>query len=131
MDPAGSEPLRSEGAHFVIRAMEAALAKHGQPVSFRQAMACELNPEKRAWIASVLGQRLGLGPRPEFPDAVCIFENIEQMRDSTAQCATHGCACPVPHVDLLIVGTSCKDMSRATPGYAAQPVLAQAGATCP
>ena len=32
-----------------------------------------------------------------------------------ADCAAHGQKCPLPQVDLLVLGTSCKDMSRANP----------------
>ena len=39
----------------------------------------------------------------------------EDLGQETAECWVHGRFCLVPSVDLLIVGTSCKDMSRANP----------------
>lgn len=60
--------------------------------------------EKREWEAELVGED------------VCIFEDIQQMGQDTAKCWQHGKRCPVQGVDLLIVGTSCKDISRASTG---------------
>ena len=47
------------------------------------------------------------------PVACCIFRNILDMGSAEAECAVHKKKCPIPTVDILVVGTSCKDMSRA------------------
>ena len=44
---------------------------------------------------------------------VCIFSNIQEMASREAPCWHHRKKCIVKGVDLLIVGTSCKDLSRA------------------
>ena len=44
---------------------------------------------------------------------VCIFSNLQDMASHEAPCWQHKKKCPVRGVDLLIVGTSCKDLSRA------------------
>ncbi|CAE6953498.1 SSRP1 [Symbiodinium sp. CCMP2592] len=46
-------------------------------------------------------------------EPVCIFRNILDMGSAEAECAVHKKKCPIPTVDILVVGTSCKDMSRA------------------
>ncbi|CAE7359426.1 unnamed protein product [Symbiodinium necroappetens] len=43
---------------------------------------------------------------------VCIFRNILDMASAEAECVVHKKKCPIPTVDILVVGTSCKDMSR-------------------
>ena len=45
----------------------------------------------------------------------CLFVDICELGGDVADCAAHGQKCPVPQVDLLVLGTSCKDMSRANP----------------
>ena len=56
---------------------------------------------------------------------VCVFRDILQMGDQTAECAVHNRRCAIPAVDLLILGTSCKDMSRANPAPPKGHVLRQ------
>ena len=46
----------------------------------------------------------------------CLFEKAEHLADGTATCMVHGGKCPVPSVDMLIAGTSCKDFSKASMG---------------
>jgi len=41
--------------------------------------------------------------------------DICELGGDVADCAAHGQKCPLPQVDLLVLGTSCKDMSRANP----------------
>jgi len=83
------------------------------------------------------------GPQDEDEeDDPCIFMDICQLGGDHASCAVHGKQrattkasgrdstkvsdrargdqlavgnCPIPQVDILILGTSCKDMSRANP----------------
>ena len=43
----------------------------------------------------------------------CIFEDITDMGGRAAQCWQHDRKCAIKSVDLLVVGASCKDMSRA------------------
>ena len=45
----------------------------------------------------------------------CLFVDICELGGDVADCAAHGQKCPLPQVDLLVLGTSCKDMSRANP----------------
>ncbi len=51
----------------------------------------------------------GLGP--SF-DRGCIFEDITELWEGEAKCSVHEQKCEVPAVDLLVIGTSCKDLSR-------------------
>ena len=42
----------------------------------------------------------------------CIFEDITQLEEGEAKCCVHNQLCPVKSVDLLCIGTSCKDLSK-------------------
>ncbi len=41
----------------------------------------------------------------------------EDVNKKEAKCAKHGKPCKVPHADIIIAGTSCKDVSRASSSY--------------
>ena len=45
-------------------------------------------------------------------DQVCIFKDMCDLGLEMAQCHTHQRLCPVPGCDVLVVGTSCKDLSK-------------------
>ena len=45
----------------------------------------------------------------------CIFLNIADIGATSAVCAAHGRACPVPACNIFVCCTSCKDFSRLTP----------------
>ena len=107
----GSLCSGSEGAHFVIKASEEAQnAKRtalGQPlVIWKQRFACESCDSKRKWIHRVVNEG-----RAES-QWICIFKDIGQMQRPEAECVVHGRHCPVPDVDVLVVSTSCKDLSK-------------------
>ena len=105
----------SEGAHFVMKAANEEYLAQGIDADFVQTFACEIKSDKREWIKGVVGED------------VCCFENAEDMGDDTAQCSTHKRKCKVRRNDLLILGTSCKDMSKQSQysGNRSGPVLAQ------
>ena len=67
-------------------------------------------------------------PEYTLPDDLpCIFNDIQDLHKGQAACWEHNGFCNVPAVDLFIVGTSCKDMSRANPNpVRGELVLAQA-----
>ena len=48
-------------------------------------------------------------------EPACLFRDIQDMGKPVADCVVHNQPCPVPTVDLLVIGTSCKDMSKANP----------------
>ena len=56
---------------------------------------------------------------------VCVFRDIQDMGKSSADCIAHNQRCAVPAVDVLVIGTSCKDMSRANPSAPKGLVLKQ------
>ncbi len=123
-----------EGAHFVMDAVSKAYAKRGCRLEFTQFFACEINEEKREWIHHVVngwrrpcgerypqacGKLPGQQPFGDAPPGICIFSDICEMHKEQSLCFTHGQECQVPYVDVLLVGVSCKDMSRASPNFAA------------
>ena len=60
------------------------------------------------------------GQATDVADLPCLFTDILDMGDNMAACSCHSTAtraskCFIPTVDLLLVGTSCKDMSKANP----------------
>ena len=108
----GSLCSGSEGAHYVMEAAETAMqewntASGQEPLQLEQLFACESVAIKRKWIHHVVNvPRLAKGQQ-----AVCIFIDILHMGQATAYCETHDKHCVVPGVDVLIVSTSCKDLS--------------------
>lgn len=52
---------------------------------------------------------------PDSSEMPCRFCDITDMGNRMSKCTAHGDKCFVPHVDLLVVGTSCRDLSKANP----------------
>ena len=108
----------SEGVHYVLEACAQAMEEIGLPVTFQHAFSCESNKAKRSWIADVLckGKVFNREMQDTFASLAevgCIFEDIKDMGSDMSKCSLHGKECPVPSVDCLFIGTSCKDLSRA------------------
>lgn len=94
--------------------------QHAWPdVVMTQVFACEKDASTRNWIHSwVNGSRAASGQ-----DLVCIFEDMCGLGSEVAQCRTHGRLCRVPGCDVLVVGTSCKDLSKMSNKHINQLVL--------
>ena len=130
----GSLCSGSEGAHFVVAAIQSALqASRGELEStsqgegtaigqdsseamakdpseellFDQCFACESNAQKRTWIDRVVNTQRRKDGKP----LVCVFDDITKMHTQTAYCCAHEKRCPIPDVTFLFVSTSCKDLS--------------------
>ena len=86
-------------------AFQKAVVKAGTPFSMRQVFSCEVNKAKQTWINNLVN-------KGKTPGDVCIFADAQDMGGHTARCIVHNMESVVEPVDLLIVGTSCKDMSR-------------------
>ena len=131
----------SEGARFVLDAMNMAFEEFETECHLSHAFSCEKALEKRKWIREVMqcqpcplseegderrklditsgiecksGGPLAAGPSAGEANAYsglpCIFEDISDLGAEHAKCWQHGeGTCKVPSVDLLIIGTSCKD----------------------
>lgn len=108
----GSLCSGSEGAHFVTQAVEMAMGTwntaSGQlPLQLEQLFACEVCPRKRKWIHHVVN-----APRRAKGEIeICIFIDILHMHQRTAFCETHDKECEVPGADIILVSTSCRDLS--------------------
>ena len=124
----------SEGPVFCMQAINsAAKAFPGlSPFCFTHVFSCEKDGEKRKWIANASAlaaetvQSLTGGTAQQqkcqgcchsgsashAAASPCLFVDICELGGDVADCAQK---CPVPQVDLLVLGTSCKDMSRANP----------------
>ena len=96
----------SEGIHFVFKAMQAVYEDKGCSTELRQAFACESAEEKRKWIHAIINSN-----RPK-DSWICIFCDATQLHGAKAKCWAHQRDCPVPSVDVFVVGSSCKDISR-------------------
>ena len=117
----GSLCSGSEGAHFCMKVCQDAMNNRratlgqddrrtalGQGVlEFRQLFACESDPKKQPWVFHIINRDRKQAGLP----LICIFCNALDMGKDKATCYTHGCDCPVPDVDVLILSTSCKDLS--------------------
>ena len=112
----------SEGAHFVMLAAEEGIraavraasgqapAASGQDLpdfELVQLFACESHPGKRKFIDRIVNAER----RARGDVLVCIFCDIRDMGKRMAQCHTHEKECQVPDVNVLLVSTSCKDLS--------------------
>ncbi len=134
----GSLCSGSEGAHFVMDAINDILAASGQnpaafgqeplfaapgknpnTLQFRQVFACELQASKRKWIDAVVNDERRALDQP----LICIFCDIRCMGGTVAECSVHKRKCLVPDCDILIVSTSCKDLSKLSNTKFAEPVL--------
>ena len=71
----------------------------GCQVSFRHEWACELNIKKRDWIRAHFCPRF-------------LFKDVAEVAQGNARDVLSGRLVPVPVVDILISGFSCKDASR-------------------
>ena len=139
----GSMCSGSEGPAWVIAALNQLFEECSASFKLEHVFSCEKDVEKRKWvhassvlaepaIAKVLARESGAADSPALdfqsvlkaPDAPCIFTDIQDMGAAQAECWEHGPGCcHVKGVDLLILGTSCKDMSRANPGHVRQELV--------
>ena len=122
----------SEGAFYVMEALSRAysLGKEtcGCRLSMKHFFSCESNKDKQRWIQAALncGPLMpALSPLKsayessdgdsELLQLGCIFQDIETLGGCEAHCVVHGKLCPVPGCDLLVIGSSCEDLSKANP----------------
>ena len=122
----------SEGAFYVMEALSSAysLGKEtcGCRLSMKHFFSCESNKDKQRWIQAALncGPLMpALSPLKsayessdgdsELLQLGCIFQDIETLGGCEAHCVVHGKLCPVPGCDLLVIGSSCEDLSKANP----------------
>ena len=105
----------SEGVHYVVEAMNKALSQFNVDVRFTHKFSCESDKRKRAWIKTVLesGPLFTKDQAEAAGSNGCISQNILDVGQKVARCERHQADCEVCHVDVLVLGTSCKDLSRA------------------
>ena len=117
----GSMCSGSEGAHYVMNAFETAYNSKfpDRPIELVQLFACEVEPGKRKWIHHVVNKERV----EEGKDKICIFCDIKDMGNPCARCEVHDGLCPVSDVMILVVSTSCKDLSPLSNNKFSAPVL--------
>ena len=69
--------------------------------------ACEIDPDKRKWVDIIVNVERRASSLP----LVCIFCDIQDMCKVRAPCSTRQASCLVTHCNVLVVSTSCKDLS--------------------
>ena len=84
----------------------------GVNLKFVYSFGCELKTGVQNWIMQLIAE-LQRNHSLFVADPGCLFARAEDMGNPTALCVKHGRLCAVPHVDMIIAGTSCKDFSRA------------------
>ena len=97
----------SEVILFVLTAIAAAFKARGIKLIFKHLFSCEILPSKQEWI-------MGAFEEGNVEEG-CLFERAEDLGQEYAQCVKHERKCRVPHAEVVIAGTSCKDLSRANP----------------
>ena len=106
----GSACSGSEGAHFVMNALNDAFREAKMDVTLVHKFSCESEKRKRQWIRSVVASG---GAAHSMSEQACLFHDIADMGNSEAWCDVHtGRPCQIPSVDILVIGTSCKDLSK-------------------
>ena len=105
----------SEGNHFVMHEMQDAFNERdltgsgdlAGEVLFEQVYACKIDNQKRKWIDFVVTtERRARGKAP-----ICIFTDIKNMKNKGAYCHVHEKECVIPYAMVVVVSTSCKDLS--------------------
>ena len=97
----------SEVILFVLAAIASAFRARHITLIFKHLFSCEIVPAKQEWIRGAF--------KEGNVEEGCLFERAEDLGQENAACVTHGGKCRVPHADIVIAGTSCKDLSRANP----------------
>jgi site-specific DNA-cytosine methylase len=105
---------------FTMKELHNLYVAMGFKLRFVHRFSCEIKPALQAWIFSV-NHEVGTSADGAETDDMkyCLFERAEDMGKSVAKCVRHNKLCIVPNVDLLMMGTSCKDISRASSAYRA------------
>ena len=103
---------------FIMRSLKEMYKSLGFALHILHRFSCDLRPTVQDWIKSVAQES---GESSADGNAqFCLFERAEDMRNYLLTCLRHGNMCLVPRVDLLMLGTSCKDVSRASNAYRAR-----------
>lgn len=118
----------SEGAFYVMEAVSRAYSlcsgTCALKVSLKHTFSCEAQADKQRWIQAVLDcgplkNMDGGADSSESSDAAdskgCLFNDIQTLGETHAECITHGQKCKVPRCDIFVIGSSCKDLSKANP----------------
>ena len=118
----------SEGAFYVMEALCRAYRFHLglQEMSMTHAFSCEIHKDKQRWIQAVLecgplkhdgapSPARSPGSDDDASTSGCLFADIQTLADGDAECIIHKKKCPVPGCDIFVVGSSCKDFSKANP----------------
>ena len=120
----------SEGAFYVMEALSRAYKTHTNSqleVSLTHLFSCENNKDKQMWIQTVLEVGCLKSPVSDLVSDVeaassafgsvshHLFDDIQKLGDIEAPCVCHGQLCDVPSCDIFVVGSSCKDFSKANP----------------
>ena len=103
-------------AHFFEKAVNA-VSDRGFRI--KTLFACEIDAKKREWIQGVHQWRADIDSASGHVETTrpCNFLDIIEVGDASgmARCATHRQKCRVPHCNIFVCCTSCKDMSRMSP----------------
>ena len=95
----------SEITTVVLKEFAAACKKAGLKIDFRTVFCCEINEEKARWCEKVCAAA--------GDDDTCVFKDCAEMgSEQYAYCWTHKGKCRVRRCQLLVMGFSCKDVSR-------------------
>lgn len=104
---------------FIVQSLKEMYKTFGFDLHIVHRFSCEIKPNVQEWIKSVTQERgEGSAHAADGHEHFCLFDRAEDMGNDCAKCARHG-VCPVPRVDILMMGTSCKDVSRASSAYKA------------
>ena len=103
-------------AHFFEKAVNA-VSDRGFRI--KTLFACESEAKKRAWIEGVHQWKANMDLASGHVETTlpCNFLDVSEIGDASgmARCATHKQKCRVPHCNIFVCCTSCKDMSRMSP----------------
>ena len=91
----------SEITGMALEALAASISRQELPtLQFNLRFTCESMLKKQEWLCKVTSK------------SCCCFCNITDLRNELAYCVHHQGLCYVPRVNLIVVGLSCKDISK-------------------
>ena len=95
----------SGGDKLVQAAMASAYKEQGIAIEFETVFDCEIDTGKQKYLQQSQ-ESLQPGLRP------CLFKDIGELGNQTAECVVHGANCRVPGADVLCCCTSCRDVAK-------------------
>ncbi len=78
---------------------------------------CDIDPKKQRFIKKLHHADINPDDHPPVQGGACLYNDAKELRNEKAWCCLHKRMCKVVCGDIVIIGFSCKDISRANPNH--------------